>query len=90
MTLQARDLGLEEAKVHQARTEVLSLDVLDARAVDREDGDGPAVDAADQDLAQLAAAHEAESPEEKIVGLEHVSPPWKGEPDLGYGGNDRW
>jgi hypothetical protein len=59
--LEARDLGLEEAEVHQTGTvEVLALDVLDAGSIDLEKRDRPSVDEPDHDLAQLAATHEAE------------------------------
>jgi hypothetical protein len=63
--LEARDLGLEEAEVHQTRTvEVLPLDVVDAGRLDAEERHRPAVDVPDEDLVQLTAAHKAESTEE--------------------------
>jgi hypothetical protein len=59
--LEARDLRLEEAEVHQTRAvEVLPLDVVDAGSLDLEERHRPAADAADHDLAQLTATHEAE------------------------------
>jgi hypothetical protein len=53
--LEARHLGLEEAKVHERRAAVLPLDVLDARTVDQEDRDTAAIHASDQDLPKLTA-----------------------------------
>jgi hypothetical protein len=59
--LEPRHLGLEEAQVHErGAAVVLALDVFDARAFDVEDRHSPAIRPADLDLAQLAAAHQAE------------------------------
>jgi hypothetical protein len=50
--LEARDLGLEEAEVHQTGTvEILALDVIDARGIDLKERDRPSVDEPDHDLA---------------------------------------
>jgi hypothetical protein len=63
--LETRDLGLEEAKVHERRTtEVLALDVPYAGTVNREDRHSLAVRAPDQDLTKLAASQKAEGAQE--------------------------
>lgn len=50
---------------------VLALDVRDAGAVDAKHGQPPAAHASDLDLAQLAATHEAQGTQEKVLGLDH-------------------
>jgi hypothetical protein len=81
--LEARDLGLEEAEVHQTRTlEVLTLGVVDAGAVDPEESHRTTVDQPDDDVAQLTAAHEPEGTEEQVIGLEHACLPWTGRAGL--------
>jgi hypothetical protein len=81
--LEARDLGLEEAEVHQTWTvEVLAFGIVDAVAVDPEEGHGTAVDQPDNDVAQLATTHEPEGPEEQVIGLEHACLPWTGRAGL--------
>ena len=55
---------------------VLPLGVLHARARDPEDRHAPAVRAAHQHRSQLAAAHQAECPEEEVVRLQHWRLPW--------------
>jgi hypothetical protein len=70
--LEARDLGLEEAQVHQARAvEVLPLHVLDPIAFDCEDGDALAVGPVDLDIADLAATQQPEGAQEEIVRTQH-------------------
>jgi hypothetical protein len=82
--LEARDLGLEEAEVHQTWTvEVLPFDIVDTGGLDAKERHRPAVDVPDHDLMQLAAAHEAEGPEEQVIGLEHARLPWTGRAGLG-------
>jgi hypothetical protein len=80
--LEARDLGLEEAKVYERRAAViLSLGVVDA--VDLEDRDTAAVGASDHDLAQLAATQKPKGPKKKIIGLKHTRLPFTGRAGLG-------
>jgi hypothetical protein len=74
--LEASDLRLQEPQIHEGRAAVvLACSVLDARPGDAEEGDAPPVRAAHLDVPKLAAADEAQGPEEKVVGLEHVSLP---------------
>jgi hypothetical protein len=82
--LQARDLGLEEAKVHERRAAVVvPLDVGDVGTVDQEDRDAAAVRASDQDVAQLAAAQKPIGPEKEVICLKHARLPWTGRAGLG-------
>ena len=62
--------------------EVLAFGIVDAVAVDPEEGHGPAVDQSDDDVAQLAATHEPEGSEEQVIGLEHACLPWTGRAGL--------
>jgi hypothetical protein len=81
--LQTRDLGLEEAKVHERRAAVVvPLDVLDVGTVDQEDRDTAAVRASDQDVAQLTATQKPKGPEKQVIGLKHARLPWTGRAGL--------
>ena len=69
-------MRLQEPQVHEGRAAVvLPRSVLDARPGDPEEGDAPSVRATHLDVPELAAADEAQGPEEEVVGLEHVSLP---------------
>jgi hypothetical protein len=75
--LQARDLGLEQAQVHdRPAAVVLPLEVFHAGALDVEDRHPPPVDAPDHDAGELAATREPEGPEEEVLGLEHHRLPY--------------
>ena len=54
---------------------VVALGVFHPRPGDAEDGDASAVRSTHLDGLELAAADEAQRPEEEVVGLEHVSLP---------------
>jgi len=74
--LEAPDFRLQEPQVHEGRAAVvLPRGVLDGRPGDAEEGDAPPVRAAHLDGLELAAADEAQCPEEEVIGLEHVSLP---------------
>ena len=62
---------------------VLTRGVLDGRPDDAEEGHASPVRAADLDGLELAAADEAQSAEEEVVGLEHVSLPWTAGGEVG-------
>ena len=70
--LQASDLGLEEAQVHQGGPAVVvALDLFHAGAFDAEDRHPLPVDAPDLDLPELAAADEPQGSQEEVLGLKH-------------------
>jgi hypothetical protein len=78
--LEARDLGFEEAKIHERLSPVvLTFDVFDVGTVDQEDRDAAAVRASDQDVAQLTATQKPIGPEKQVICLKHASPPLDGE-----------
>jgi len=55
---------------------VLALGFVHAGARDLKDRHAPAVGAAHEHRRELAATHEAESPEEEVVRLQHWRLPW--------------
>jgi hypothetical protein len=70
--LEASHLGLQESEIHEGRTAVVvTCRVLDAGPADREDRHPTPVVAAHLDPLELAAAHESESAEKDVVGLDH-------------------
>ena len=69
-------MRLQKPQVHEGwAAVVLPRGALDARPRDTEEGDAPPVRAAHLDVPKLAAADEAQGPEEEVVGLEHVCLP---------------
>jgi hypothetical protein len=72
--LEPPDFRLQKPQVHEGGTApVLTLGIVHPRSGDSEEGDAPAVRSAYLDALKLAAADEAQGPEEEVVGLEHVS-----------------
>jgi hypothetical protein len=74
--LQAPHLELEKLEVHHRRPAVvLSFDILHARTFDAEDRHPSAVESANHHLVELSSSDQPEGSEEKVIGLEHRSPP---------------
>jgi hypothetical protein len=74
--LQTYDLALEQSQIdEQAAAVILALDFVHARTGDLEDRHSPAVRPAHKGALDLAAAHESQSSQEKVVCLKHLPPP---------------
>jgi hypothetical protein len=70
--LEACDLALEEAQVHdRLAAVVLALDVRHLGALDLEDRHPAPVQATDLDAAQLATTQKPEGSQEQVFGLKH-------------------
>jgi hypothetical protein len=74
--LEPSHLELEKLEVYHRRTAVvLSFDILHARTFDAEDRHPSAVDSANNHLVELSSSDQPEGAEEKVIRLEHRSPP---------------
>jgi hypothetical protein len=71
-------LGLQKLEIDRGDAAVvLPLDVFHAWARDAEDRHPSAIDSANHHLLDLSSPDQPKSSEEEVIGLEHVSPPFR-------------